>query len=436
MLNHSKSKDHYLDACRYLAGGVGSNARLTPGMDPLCFERGVGSRIFDVDGNEYIDYILALGPLILGHCPPTVIEAVKRQLDLGSLFGGAAIGEEVLARMVCECFPSIDLVSFTSSASEACHMAVRVARAFTGKTKILKFEGCYHGWIDDLMVSVHPHFLGAMGLESAPQPVLEGPGQSKSTLSDILIAPFNRFDVIEKIFKRNGNEIAALILEPIPANNGVILPEKGFLEMLRELTQKHDSLLIFDETITGFRVALGGAQAYYNVMPDLTVFGKAMGGGYPIAGFGGVKEVMDLVAEQKVGRAGTYNSNSLCVVAAIAVLQELSKDDGAAIKQMSALGKRLMRGMEEIFSSQEIPLTMQGPGPFFSALFTDKPVKTYRDIFRLDQEVFSRFWKGLLERGVRIWATPRSLWFLSTAHTDEDVDFTLERCWDVVVHLK
>lgn len=436
MLNHSKSKEHYLEACRYLTGGVGSNARLTPGMDPICFERGVSSRIFDVDGNEYIDYLLGLGTLILGHCPKAVVEAVKRQLELGSLFGAAAVGEEILAHMVCECFPSIDLVSFTSSASEACHMAVRIARAFTGKTKILKFEGCYHGWIDDLMVSVHPNFLGAMGLENAPQPVLEGPGQSKSVLSDILIAPFNRFDVVEKIFRRNGKEIAALILEPIPANNGVILPEKGFLEMLRELTRQHESLLIFDETITGFRVALGGAQAYYNVMPDLTIFGKAVGGGYPIAGFGGVKEVMDLVAEQKVGRAGTYNSNSLCVVAAIAVLRELSKNEGAAIKKMAVMGKRLMRGMEEIFSSQKIPLTMQGPGPFFSSLFTDKPVRTYRDTFRLDQELFYHFWKGLLERGVRIWATPRSLWFLSAAHTEEDVDLTLDRIQDMISQLK
>jgi glutamate-1-semialdehyde 2,1-aminomutase len=436
MRNYSKSKEHYLEVCKYLAGGVGSNARLTPGMDPICFVRGMGSRIFDVDGNEYIDYVLGLGPLILGHCPAMVIEAVKKQLDFGSLFGGAAVGEEVLAKMVCECFPSVDLVSFTNSASEACHMVVRIARAFTGKTKILKFEGCYHGWIDDLMVSVHPDFLGAMGLEKAPQPVLEGPGQSKGILSDVLIAPFNRFDVVEKIFQRCGNEIAALILEPIPANNGVILPEKGFLEFLRKLTKQYESLLIFDEAITGFRVALGGAQACYNVMPDLTVFGKAVGGGYPIAGFGGTKEVMDLVAEKRVGRAGTYNSNSLCVAAAIATLQELSKDEGAAIRKITDLGKKMMQGIGEIFLNRGIRMMMQGPGSFFSALFTDKPVRTYRDCFRFNHELYSRFWKGLLGEGVRIWGTPRSLWFLSAAHTEKDVDLTLDRIQKVVLKLR
>lgn len=427
MISHRKSREHYLEACRHLAGGVGSNARLTPGRVPVCFERGMGSRIFDVDGNEYIDYILGLGPLILGHCPRPVVEAVERQLQRGSLFGGAAVGEEVLARMVGECFPSVDLVSFTNSASEACHMAVRLARAFTGKSKIMKFEGGYHGWMDDLLVSVHPDFPGGMGLESAPQPVPEGPGQSRSVLADVLVAPFNRPEVVEKIFRRNGHEIAALILEPIPANNGVILPGEGFLEMLRGLTRTHESLLIFDETITGFRVDLGGAQAYYQVMPDLTVFGKAVGGGYPIAGFGGKQEVMALIADQKVGRAGTYNSNSLCVAAAIAVLQELSRDGGAGIRRMAAIGKSLMGEMEKIFSSQGIPVTVPGPGPFFSLFFSDQPIRTYRDTLRLKTDLFDRFWKGLLERGVRIWATPRGIWFLSTAHGEEDVSLTLER---------
>ncbi len=427
MLDHTRSKAHYQEACRHLAGGVGSNFRLTTGLEPVCFERGAGSRIFDLDGNEYIDYVLGLGPLILGHCPPPVMEAVKKQVDLGSLFGAAAAGEEVLARMVCQAMPALDLVSFANSSSEAVHMACRLARAFTGKPKILKFEGCYHGWIDDVYISVHPSFPGAMGLEHAPSPVLEGPGQSRSVLQDVLVAPFNRLEVVEKIFQRHGGDIAALILEPIPANNGVILPEEGFLEALRQLTQEHDSLLIFDETFTGFRVALGGAQAYFDVRPDLTVFGKAMGGGYPLAGFGGAKEIMDLIVERKVSRAGTYNSNSIGVAAGIAVIEELSRDDGAAFERMTDLGARIMRGMEEIFVEFGLPLVVQGLGSMFSALFTDQPLRTYRDSFRLDHELYARFWLELLERGVRVWNTARSLWLISAAHTEEDVALTLDR---------
>jgi glutamate-1-semialdehyde 2,1-aminomutase len=436
MLIHTKSEQHYLEACRYLAGGVGSNARLTPNLVPLCFERGAGSHIFDVDGNEYIDYILGLGPLILGHCPSKVVASVKQQVDKGSLFGSAAVGEDVLARLVCECIPSVDLVSFTSSASEAVHMAIRLARAYTGKTKILKFEGCYHGWFDEVMASVHPEFRGAMGLENFPQPLPEGPGQSKNSLSDILIAPFNQPEAVEKIFKRHGNEIAALIVEPIPVNNGVIIPQEGFLESLRVLSRDNDCMLIFDETVSGFRISLGGAQEYYNVMPDLTVFGKGVGGGYPIAGFGGVKEVMDLIVERKVGRAGTYNSNSLCVAAAISVLEELSNNNGMLLDQITILGEKLMQGIIEIFSKQGLPLKIQGVGAIFSTFFTEQTIRNYRDTFKLNDEMFLDFWKGLLRRGIRIWSTSRSLWFLSTAHTEMDIELTLEKIEETLMDLK
>jgi len=436
MRKYNKSEAHHQEACRYLAGGVGSNARLTPGKVPICFNRGCGSRIFDIDGNEYIDYICALGPLILGHCPTGVVEAVRKQAGLGSIFASSAVGEDTLSRRVCNSIPSVDLVSFTSSASEACHMAIRLSRAFTGKSKILKFEGGYHGWMDDLLFSIHPDKLNVMGLEDNPQPVPDSLGLSRNATSEIVIAPWNRADVVEKIFKRHGHEIAGLILEPLPANNGIMPPKKGFLELLRSLSEQHDVLLIFDETITSFRIGLGGAQEYYNVLPDITVFGKGIGGGYPIAGFGGSNEVMDLVATGKVGRFGTYNSNSLCVAASIAVLEELAEGDGAALKDMSFVGTRLIEGLEHAFREQGFSVQIQGTGAIFSTYFTDRPVETYRDCLRIDTELYHKFWLGLLERGIRIMCDERGMWFLSTAHTDKDIEETIEKVTDTLKKLK
>ena len=426
MLNIIESQKHYERCHKYLAAGVGSNARLTPGMVPICHERGLGSKIYDVDGNEYIDYILALGPLILGHCPPAVVKAVKEQLERGSLFGSAAVGDDVLAKMVCDCFPSVDIVSFHNSSSEACHMALRLARAVTGKQKLLKFEGCYHGWIDDCLVSVHPNYIGAMGTEDYPQPVHESPGQLKSVIDNTIIAPLNNCEVLEKIFKRDGGEIAALMLEPIPANSGVVMLDKEYLTFLREITLKYDTMLIFDETITGFRVSLGGAQEYYNVMPDLTVFGKSAGGGYAFAGFGGNNEIMKFVSNGTVNRMGTFNANQISVAAATAVISELSKNNGVQIKKMNLLGKELMKGIENIFIKANLPIAMVGPGSFFSALFIDKPMKNYRDSFQINVNMYSKYWLNLLERGIRVWSTPRSLWFMSTAHDKKDIEITLD----------
>ncbi len=426
ILNFEGSEKHNQEARHYLAGGVGSNARLNPGLAPICFLRGSGSRLFDVDGNEFIDYINALGPLILGHCPKAVIGAVKRQLELGSLFGSSAREEVCLAKMIRKFFPSIDLVSFHNSSSEAVHLALRVARAFTGKDKILKFEGCYHGWIDDELISVHPQFEGAMGLKEFPKPVRESPGQLRCLLDYTFIATFNEPESVEKIFRRHGHEIAAVILEPIPANNGVIFPGSGFLDMLAELARDNESLLIYDETITGLRLPGGSAGVYFNQKPDLTVFGKALGGGFPIAGVGGSENIMALLGENRVNRMGTFNSNQISVAAAIAVLEELSKDNMAIIKRVTETGQRLMMGMSDIFSKKNIPVIMQGPGAFFSSLFSDRPIKCYRDTLFINRELYHLFWLGLLKRGIRIWSTPRSLWFISNAHTLEDIDVTLK----------
>lgn len=436
MLTHEKSDKLFEESRRYFAGGVATNTRLTPEMNPIFFERGRGSRMYDVDGNEYIDYVLAWGPLILGHCPSAVVDAVKKQLDLGTIFGSCVREEGLLSRKVCDCLPSVELVRFTSSASEGVHMTLRLARAFTGKSKIVKFEGAYHGWFDNVLVSTHPPSSNMAGLESEPHPIPETMGQPRKVLEDILTVPWNRLDVIERTIRRHSNEIAAVIAEPVMCNNGVIPPGDEFLEGLREITRKNEIVLIFDETITGFRIALGGAQGYYNVVPDLTVFGKGMGGGYPIAGFGGRKDIMNLVAEGKVGHFGTYNANSLCVVAALATLEELSKDNGAVYDRIIEMGKKLMDGIKEIFSKNGLPVVLQGPGTFFSALFTDKPVTTYRDTFRLDRALYSKFWVRLLDMGIRVWPSARGLWYLSAAHTDDDILTTLDAVKGVVRGLR
>ncbi|MGQ9645817.1 MAG: aspartate aminotransferase family protein [Thermodesulfobacteriota bacterium] len=435
MLKLETSISLFEESRRYLAGGVGSNARLTAEMSPIYFKKGLGSKVYDVDGNEYIDYVLAWGPLILGHCPPAVVAAVKRQLDAGTIFGSSVQEEVDLSRRICEYMPSMELVRFTNSASEAVHMTLRLARAYTGRTKILKFEGAYHGWFDNILVSTHPEPSGAIGSEDAPCPILDTQGQPREILQEVLVGPWNRADIVEEIIRRCGDEIAALIAEPIMCNNGVIPPVEGFLQSLRELTDKKGIVLIFDETITGFRVSLGGAQGYYQVRPDLTVFGKGMGGGYPIAGFGGKKEIMSLVAEGKVGHFGTYNSNSLCVTAALATLGELSKDGGAVYGRITAMGKKLMKGIEEIFVENRLPLVLQGPGSFFSTLFTDRPIFSYRDTFRLDRTLYSKFWVNLLHEGIRIWPSARGLWYLSSAHTDEDMNRTLDVVSQVVRNL-
>jgi glutamate-1-semialdehyde 2,1-aminomutase len=425
MKNQPRSKAYFEEACRYLAGGVGSNARRIPEMTPTYFVRGQGARIWDADDNEFIDYILAWGPLILGHCHPVVTAAARKQIEAGTIFGSSIPEEIELARLVCKYLRSVELVRFTNSASEAVHMCLRLARAHTGKSKIIKFEGAYHGWFDDVLISSHPDSLKAAGLEVAPYPLLETGGQNRRVLDDIIVLPFNRLDAVEKSLTRHAHETAAIILEPYMCNNGVIPPKEGFLEGLREMCTHYDIALIFDETITGFRIGIEGAQGKLGVYPDLTVFGKGVGGGYPIAGFGGRKKIMELVAQGKVGHYGTYNSNSLCVAAALATLSELSKEDGRVFDYITTTALELMNGLKAILKKHGIPAKIQGPGPFFSILFTDRPVENVRDTFRIDKELYSRFWQSLFHRGIRIWPSARGLWYLSAAHSKEEIQETL-----------
>lgn len=436
MLEHEKSINFLKEAKKYFAGGVGSNNRLTSEVCPLFIERGRGSKIYDVDGNEYIDYMLALGPLILGHCPANIIKAVKKQLDHGTMFGACDPQEAILAQKVCKCFPSVELVRFTNSASEAVQMTLRLARAYTGKSKFMKFEGSYHGWFDNVLVSYHPESLEKMGSENSPNSLPMTSGQYEGAIKESIILPWNKLEIVEKNIKRFGNEVAAIILEPIPCNNGVMPPIDGFLKAIREITKKNDIALIFDETITGFRIGLGGAQEYYNIQPDLTVFGKGMAAGYPIAGFGGKKEIMDLIATKKVAHMGTYNSNSLCLSAAIATINELSKNNGEVYTRMTKIGNTLIQGIKRIFLENDISVVLQGFGTFFSVLFLDKPALSYRDTLNINKALYTKFWVRLLDKGIRTWPSARGLWYISTAHTEEDIEITLGAIRDVVKTLK
>ena len=424
-----KSRDMFERAKETLAGGVGAQVRSLAEPHPLYFDHGAGSRIFDIDGNEYIDYLLAYGPLILGHCPPPVVGAVRAQLARGTAFGAPHEPIVQLAEKLVEVVPCYDLVRVNNSGSEAVHAVQRVARAYTGKYKIVKFEGHYHGWYDNIYISHLPDSQYLIGLENAPRTIVESSGQPESVRQDVIVASWNRLDLIEKTIKAHKHEIAAVLTEPIMSNCGVIPPKEGYLEGLREITRDIDVLLIFDEVITGHRIALGGAQEYYGVMPDLAVFAKALGGGYPIVSWGGRKDIMDLVAQKKTVHAGTFNANPLCASAALATLTELQKGGKALYERLTGMGRKLMAGIAELARKADYQVRLQGPGPMFGLSFRDPGLEmtNFRDSFAVAPDLYPRFRRALLEEGVHIFPSEKGLWYISAAHTDEDIDLTLER---------
>ena len=436
MYSTQRSKAMFEESQRYLAGGVGSQVRSLIEPYPVFMERGKGSRIYDVDGNEYVDFLLAYGPLILGHCPEPVVEAVKAQLEKGTAFGTPHELEIRLSKLICDIMPSVELVRYNNSGSEAVQSVLRLARAYTGKKKVLKFEGHYHGWLDSVYVSHLPEALSMIGLEHAPWKVLGSPGQCESVLEDLIVLPWNDLDLVDKTVREHKHEIAAIITEPVMSNCGVIPPNPGYLEGLRQITQDNDILLIFDEVITGFRIDLHGAQGYFGITPDLCTMAKAMGAGYPISAFGGRREIMQLIADRKVVHAGTYNTNGLVVAASLAALTELSKNDGAVYERMRSLGTRLMNGINEIAERNGIPIRIQGYGTFFGTVFTDKPITNFRDTFYISKERYPRFRRELFARGIQIFPTDKGLWYISAAHTDADINRALEVVEDVMPLLK
>ena len=421
----TKSAKLYARAKTVIPGGTCSSGR---NLDyPFFIDRGKGSRIWDVDGNEFIDYVCAWGPLTLGHAPDCVNDAIRGQLDKGLQHGGTGIELEYeLASLLIDLVPSVEQVRFGTSGSEVVHIALRLARAFTGKEKVVKFEGHFHGTISDIYQSVYP--TAPYGPDHAPYTRRSVDGQPRSDEDNVIVQPFNYLDVVEATLKERGHEIAAVIVEPVGAYSGVQPPAQGFLEGLRRITSENDVLLIFDEVVTGFRMAIGGAQEYFGVTPDLTVMAKGFGCGVPIAAFGGRRDIMDKIADGSMPHYGTYNGNAMCLAGALAGLRELSKDNAAAIRSMHDQGSKLRHGFNAMFDKYDAPLFAHGVDPIFTVVGQEKKelCTNYRDYEGRDYDCARRWRDAMFDAGS--WSIYRGSFVLSAAHTDEDIDSTLEAC--------
>jgi len=423
-MNFGKSRELYEQACKTCPGGIHSNVRKNWQPHPMFYERGEGPRIWDVDGNEFVDYVLARGPLLLGHSPKPVLDAVKAQLDVGLMYAGQHPLEIEAAEKVVELVPCAEAVRFSNSGSEAVHGALRLARGVTGRMKVVRFEGQYHGWFDSAFWNYAPP-LEQAGPREDPTPIPVSGGQVATDSENLIIRPWNDLLLIEQAFERYSNQIAAVKTEPIMCNMGGILPQPGFLEGLRELCTRHGALLIFDEVITGFRVSIGGAQAYFGITPDLAVFAKAMAGGFPVSAIAGKAEYMKAFGELTVTHSGTYNSNVPCMAATVAALGALSADDAALLENAHAMGRQLMAGIETLAQETDKQAHVRGVPPVFHVSFNEtEDVVDYRTFQSRDKDAYTRFWLALQENGVR--TTSDGLWFVSTAHTQDDVDQTLD----------
>jgi len=404
---------------RTLAGGVSSGMRSHARPYPLFYRDGHGAYLTDVDGNSYIDFTLAWGPLILGHSPQVVCAALEQQLAHGLTFGAQHDLEYEYAEQLVNLIPCADKVCFANSGTEIVQVALRLARAATGRLKHLKFEGHFHGWADSVLLSYHPS-LDEIAKDSG-SPISIGAGQLPPEC--VFIAQWNDRASVEGVFERHGGEIASLICEPLLANSGCIPPEPGFLEFLREITTRYGSLLIFDEVITGFRVHLEGAQGLYGVTPDLATYAKAVGAGMPLSILAGRSRYMDLIASGTVVHAGTLNGNPLALAGANAALQVLSHNQGEALKKMGALGQRLRQGLESILGSRGLQVVTTGEGAVFHLAFMDRSPQNYRDLLQQDSQLSSDFALCMLAEGILL--MPDGRWYLSLAHTDADIDRTL-----------
>jgi glutamate-1-semialdehyde 2,1-aminomutase len=417
----TRSRQLLARARQSLAGGVSSPFRAQAPV-PLYFEDACGCRLRDVDGNEYIDYALAWGPLILGHRHPAMVDALRREAERPHLYGAQHELEFEVSERFQRAVPCAERVAFTSSGSEAVQAALRLARAATGRNLVLKFEGHYHGWPDSVLISYHPS-LELCGDPDRPKVVLASRGQVPNAAENILVAPWNSAEAVERIFAARGNEIAAVITEPVLCNSGSLLPEDGYLSDLHRLCTGNGSLLIFDEVITGFRIGLHGAQGYYGVTPDLATFGKAVGGGVTLSAFAGRKEIVDLMCGGGVAYGGTFNGNPLSLSGARATLDELSKEDGELLRHANRMGERLQARIRECARNRGIPLTVTGFGAAFSMHFTRKPaLRTYRDVLEDDAAMLKHFLLAALAEGVYL--LPDGRFYVSVVHRESDIDDT------------
>jgi len=414
----SKSDEIFQRATKIIPGGVNSPVRAwkSVGGKPRIIERGRGSHVFDVDGKEYIDFVGSWGPLILGHVQAKVLRAVKRRLSKGFTFGAPTEGEVQLAEMIARLMPSMQSLRLVSSGTEATMTAIRLARAFARRPKIVKFDGCYHGHSDGLLVRAGSG-VATLGLPDSP-------GVPGGFARETLTANFNDLKSVQRIFDRCGQDIAAIIVEPVCGNMGVIPPNPGFLRSLRQITRQNDALLIFDEVITGFRVALGGAQEIFDVKPDLTCIGKIVGGGFPLAGFGGKRKIMALLAPAgPVYQAGTLSGNPIAVSAGLATLQQLSRP--GTYEALEEKGRRLENEFRSILERNKIKSTLNRVGSLMTVFFGVERVKNAEDARRCDRRQFARFFHAMLNRGIYLPPAPFEAIFLSLAHSKADLDATI-----------
>ena len=420
-----KSDEIFAAAQKLMPGGVSSPVRAfkSVGGHPIVFDHVKGSHIWDVDGNRYIDYVGTWGPAICGHAHPDVIAALETALAKGTSFGAPSFQENILAEMVIEAVPSIEMVRFVNSGTEACMSVLRLMRAYTEREKVIKFEGCYHGHADMFLVKAGSG-VATLGLPDSP-------GVPKSTTNNTLTAPYNDLEAVKSLFVNNPDSIAGIILEPVVGNAGFIPPDAGFLEGLRELTQEYGALLVFDEVMTGFRIAYGGAQAKFGVTPDLTTLGKVIGGGLPVGAYGGRRDIMSLVAPAgPMYQAGTLSGNPLAMTAGIKTLELLQKP--GTYEYLNQITQQLTDGMIKI--AQETGHQVYGNqiSAMFGMFFQPEPVRNYEDAKKSDSAKFSRFHRAMLERGIYLAPSQFEAGFTSLAHTDEDIEQTLTAAREVL----